>query len=75
MTDGYIRKSIIFNMDDAHQRRLYEWCTEQSGNFSGFVKDVLLVHKSGARVNTTPEPVVAPVKNNEAGIGDIFGGM
>ena len=41
------RKPVVFNVTDAHQRDLYEWCIAQSTNFSGFVKNVLFAYKNG----------------------------
>lgn len=38
----YVRKGVNFNVDNPHQRVLYDWVTRQSKrNFSGYVKNVL----------------------------------
>lgn len=39
------RCPIVFNMENPHQRELYEWCMEQTTNFSGWGKDVLFTYK------------------------------
>lgn len=43
----FVRKAVSFNVNNAHQRDLYEWAMARSnGNFSAFVKSVLYAHKS-----------------------------
>lgn len=43
----YVRKAVNFNVENAHQRELYEWAMARSnGNFSGFIKAVLYAHKN-----------------------------
>ena len=36
------RRAVNFNVENEHQRTIYEWVTRKSpNNFSGFVKSVL----------------------------------
>ncbi|KRE35659.1 hypothetical protein [Paenibacillus sp. Soil522] len=42
---NFTRKAISFNIENNHQRDLFEWVIAQSGkNFSGYVKSVLYAH-------------------------------
>jgi hypothetical protein len=71
----YVIKAVRFNLTDAHQRELYEWCTEQSSNFSGFVKDVLFAHKQNNRQFSAVARITDDGNGGDSGnegIGDIL---
>ncbi|MFB9324272.1 hypothetical protein, partial [Cryptosporangium minutisporangium] len=49
------RRPVAFNMDNALEKGLSEWCDQQSpDNFSGFVKMVLFAYKNNPGVQSTP---------------------
>ena len=55
---NFIRKAVSFNLENVHQRDLYDWVSEQSkGNFSGYVKSVLYAHKMSRSLGA---PAVIP---------------
>ena len=62
------RQPISFNLDCPHQKELYEWCKENSKNFSGFVKDVLFLYKQSQKNNSEVSfepPTVVEESNDE----------
>lgn len=40
------RMPIVFNMENPHQKDLYDWCQGQTTNFSGFVREILFAYRS-----------------------------
>lgn len=60
------RRPVAFNMDNALEKGLSEWCDQQSpNNFSGFVKMVLFAYRSGSAVAPSI-PIEAEHDNNDA---------
>jgi len=53
---NYKRCPVVFNMDNPMHLELYQWCMDQTTNFSDFVRSVLFAYKqnqtSGARKST-----------------------
>jgi hypothetical protein len=49
------RQPIVFNLDNPHQRELYEWVNGQTTNFSGFVRDVLFAYRNNRQPTTISE--------------------
>lgn len=41
----YKRPAVVFNLENPMQRDLYDWCMEQSSNFSDFARTVLFSFK------------------------------
>lgn len=41
----YKRPAVVFNLNNPMQKELYEWCMEQSSNFSDFARTVLFLYK------------------------------
>jgi hypothetical protein len=60
MSAAIVRKLVVFNVEDAHQRELLEWANASSTNFSGFVKSVLFAHKSAGGRTNSAEAFAAP---------------
>lgn len=74
---GYVKRQIVFNTENTHQRELYEWVSAQSGgNFSGFVRTVLFAFKSGGggtrEVQTFSPAFVAQEDSDRSAMGDII---
>lgn len=67
---NFVRKAVMFNLDDAHQRKLFDWCESSSSNFSGFVKGVLFAQMMGSSKKEVP--VAATPRMDDESIGDIF---
>jgi len=40
----YVTKGVKFNLNSPYQKELYDFCSQQSRNFSGFVKMVLFAY-------------------------------
>lgn len=52
---SFARKAVSFNIENNHQRDLFEWVIAQSGkNFSGFVKSVLYAHMVAGKGGGSP---------------------
>ena len=78
---SFARKAISFNIENNHQRDLFEWVIAQSGkNFSGFVKSVLYAHMVAGKggVSTTYSQDVSNFRasekeeNDAEAMNDIF---
>ncbi|MGU3469876.1 hypothetical protein ACLBWT_01765 [Paenibacillus sp. D51F] len=75
---SYVKRQIVFNTENRHQRELDAWLTEQSaGNISGFVKAVLFAFKSGGHgipvVGTTQiSAITAPAFLDGDAMADIL---
>ncbi|GGF88678.1 hypothetical protein GCM10010916_02470 [Paenibacillus abyssi] len=42
----FVRKPVVFNVENEHQRELYERVMRKcKGNFSGYIKTVLYAHE------------------------------
>lgn len=54
---------MVFNLANAHERELYEWCIAQSGNFNSFVKAALWAYKNRAE---QPAIVSEPARPDDA---------
>ncbi|MFC4103586.1 hypothetical protein [Paenibacillus xanthanilyticus] len=47
---SYVRKAVCFNVDNNHQRELFEWVTSMCGdNFSGYAKALFYAEMINAR--------------------------
>lgn len=71
---SFARKAISFNIENNHQRDLFEWVIAQSGqNFSGFVKSVLYAHMVAgkSRVSTAYSQEVSDFNVSEKRGDDI----
>ena len=65
------RRPVAFNMDNALEKGLSEWCDQQSpNNFSGFVKMVLFAYRNGS--TAAPAPAVTLEQDNNDGIFSIL---
>jgi hypothetical protein len=78
---SFARKAISFNIENNHQRDLFEWVIAQSGkNFSGFVKSVLYAHMVAGKggVSTTYNQEISYLRasekkgNDTEAMNDIF---
>ncbi|CAM2950169.1 hypothetical protein PASE110613_09015 [Paenibacillus sediminis] len=72
--NNFVRKAVSFNVDNAHQRELYEWVTLQSvGNFSGYVKTVLYAAMT-AKISGAPMAthVIASGDDDSDAMNDIL---
>jgi hypothetical protein len=49
------RKGVVFNLESAEEKELYDFCCRRSSNFSGFVKRALLLYMKGGG---SPQPKV-----------------
>lgn len=56
-----ITKPVSFNLDDPHQKRLYDFVMQQ-GSFSGYVKDLIWLQLN-AKTERVPDP---PQEVNES---------
>ncbi len=66
---NYKRSMVVFNLDNPHQKELYEWCISQSTNFSGFVKSVLFAHKHNYRDKVDYSP---PKEDDSSAMVDLL---
>lgn len=41
------RKGVVFNLDNPDEKELYDFCSEKTNNFSGFVKKIIFLYKEG----------------------------
>lgn len=61
------RRPVAFNLDNALEKGLTDWCDQQSpNNFSGFVKMVLFAHKnSKSTTQADITPIIEPHDNKQ----------
>jgi hypothetical protein len=65
---NFKRMHIVFNLDNPHQRELFEWCMSQSTNFSGFARSVLFAYKE----RTPSAPVVTHSSDDSSAMADLL---
>jgi hypothetical protein len=65
---NYKRMHIVFNLDNPHQKELYEWCMNQSTNFSGFARSIIFAYKE----RTLPTPTVTYTSDDSSAMVDLL---
>lgn len=48
----YKRCSVVFNLGNPLHKSLYDWCNEQSTNFSDFARTVLFMYMNSQTLNS-----------------------
>lgn len=46
---NYKRCPVVFNLDNPAQNELYEWCMDNSSNFSDFARSILFAYRESKR--------------------------
>lgn len=65
---NFKRMHIVFNLDNPHQKELFDWCMAQSTNFSGFARSVLFAYKE----RTPSSPVVISTSDDSSAMADLL---
>jgi hypothetical protein len=48
---NYKRCSVVFNLNNPMQSDLYDWCLENSTNFSDFARSIIFAYKQSQTSN------------------------
>lgn len=49
----YIHKPVVFNLDNPYHRKVYEWISNETTNYSGFIFQTLAMRYEGTTILPT----------------------
>lgn len=63
---NYKRCAVVFNLDNPMQSDLYEWCIENSTNFSDFARSIIFSYRQSQNSNSVTVQSLSSTSNTDA---------